>query len=148
MTAFVTPEEHTTRPTLEGTFGMSASTHWLATATSQSVLERGGNAFDAATAAAFVLHVVEPHLNGPAGDMTGLFATAEDPDRPVVMMGQGAAPEGATIEHYRSLGLDLVPGAGALAAAIPAAVDAWLLLLQEHGTWELVDVLEIGRAHV
>ena len=148
MTAFVTPEEHTTRPTLEGTFGMSASTHWLATATSQSVLERGGNAFDAATAAAFVLHVVEPHLNGPAGDMTGLFATAEDPGRPVVMMGQGAAPEGATIEHYRSLGLELVPGAGALAAAIPAAVDAWLLLLQEHGTWELVDVLDyaIGYA--
>ncbi|WP_029089403.1 gamma-glutamyltransferase family protein [Brevibacterium album] len=148
MSAFVTPGEHTTRPTLQGTFGMSSSTHWLATAASQSVLERGGNAFDAATAGAFVLHVVEPHLNGPGGDMTGLFATAEAPGTPVVLMGQGAAPAGATVEHYRSLGLELVPGAGGLAAAVPAAVDAWLMLLQEHGTWELADVLSyaIGYA--
>ncbi|MFC7455886.1 gamma-glutamyltransferase family protein [Brachybacterium sp. GCM10030267] len=119
---------------------MSATTHWIATACSQAVLERGGNAFDAATAAAFALHVVEPHLNGPGGDMTGVFATAEDPT-PVVMMGQGAAPAGATIEHYRAEGLERVPGTGALAAAIPTAVDAWLKLLAEHGTWELADVL-------
>ncbi|HLS34363.1 MAG TPA: gamma-glutamyltransferase, partial [Brevibacterium sp.] len=147
MTAFVAPDEFTTRPTLEGTFGMSASTHWIASGVSQSVLERGGNAFDAATAAAFVLHVVEPHLNGPAGDMTGLFATAEEPDRPVVMMGQGSAPAGATIEHFTAQGLELVPGAGALAAAVPAAVDAWLLLLQEHGTWELADVLDFAISY-
>lgn len=141
MTAFTAPAEFTTRPTLQGTFGMVASTHWLASAAAQSVLERGGNAFDAATAGAFVLHVVEPHLNGPGGDMAGIFSAAEDPGRPVVMMGQGAAPAGATIDHFRAEGLDLVPGAGALAAAVPAAVDAWLLLLQEHGTWELAEVL-------
>ncbi len=121
---------------------MSASTHWLATASAQSVLERGGNAFDAAVAGAFVLHVVEPHLNGPGGDMTGLFATADDPAHPIVMMGQGPAPAAATIEHYREQGLDMVPGAGALAAAVPGAVDAWLDLLEHHGTWELADVLE------
>ncbi|MGC5222776.1 gamma-glutamyltransferase family protein [Micromonospora sp. DT81.3] len=130
-----------TRPTLTGTFGMSASTHWLATASAQAVLERGGNAFDAAVAGAFVLHVVEPHLNGPGGDMTGLFVTAEDPGTPVVLMGQGPAPAGATIAHMRSEGLDLVPGAGGLAAAVPGAVDAWLLLLRDHGTLELADVL-------
>jgi gamma-glutamyltranspeptidase/glutathione hydrolase len=56
-------------------------------------------------------------------------------------MGQGPAPAGATIEHYRGEGLDLVPGAGGLAAAVPGAVDAWLLLLRDHGTWELTDVL-------
>lgn len=139
---FVTPPEFTTRPTLEGHFGMTASTHWLGTATGQSVLERGGNAFDAAVACAFVLHVVEPHLNGPAGDMTGLFATAEDPDSPKVMMGQGPAPAAATIEHYRSEGLELIPGAGAIAAAVPGAVDSWLNLLEHHGSWELSDVLE------
>ena len=75
---FTHAEDFTTRPTLEGHFGMSASTHWLATASAQAVLERGGNAFDAAVAGAFVLHVVEPHLNGPGGDMTGLFVTADD----------------------------------------------------------------------
>ncbi|WP_324649957.1 gamma-glutamyltransferase family protein [Georgenia sp. H159] len=140
-TAFTPPPSFTTRPTLQGTFGMSASTHWIATATAQSVLERGGNAFDAATAAGFVLHVVEPHLNGPGGDMPAIFVTADAPGDPVVLMGQGPAPAGATREHYRRLGLDLVPGAGALAAAVPGAVDAWLLLLRDHGTWDLTDVL-------
>ncbi|MFJ5699868.1 gamma-glutamyltransferase family protein [Arthrobacter sp. NPDC093139] len=142
--SFTPPESFTTRPTLRGTFGMAASTHWLATATAQSVLERGGNAFDAAAAAAFVLHVVEPHLNGPGGDMTGVFSTAEDPGKPVVLMGQGPAPAGATVQHLRGEGLDLVPGSGALAAAVPGAVDAWLLLLQDHGTWELAEVLDFA----
>ncbi|SDL73488.1 gamma-glutamyltranspeptidase / glutathione hydrolase [Arthrobacter sp. ok362] len=141
---FTRPEPFTTRPTLRGTFGMSASTHWLSTAAAQAVLERGGNAFDAAVAGAFVLHVVEPHLNGPGGDMTGIFVTADRPDQPIVLMGQGPAPAGATVEHYLAEGLDLVPGSGALAAAVPAAVDAWLLLLRDHGTWELEAVLDFA----
>ncbi|MFK4546048.1 gamma-glutamyltranspeptidase/glutathione hydrolase [Streptomyces tendae] len=119
---------------------MCASTHWLATATAQSVLERGGNAFDAAVAGAFVLHVAEPHLNGPGGDLVAVLATAADPS-PVVLAGQGHAPRGATVEHFRAEGLDHVPGAGALAAAVPGAVDSWLWLLAESGTWELADVL-------
>ena len=138
--AFTAPPAFTTRPTLQGRFGMSASTHWLATASAQAVLERGGNAFDAAVAGAFVLHVVEPHLNGPGGDLVAVFATAGD-RAPVVLSGQGPAPAGATREHYLAEGLELVPGAGALAAAVPGAVDAWLLLLKDHGTWELADVL-------
>ncbi|WP_205781470.1 gamma-glutamyltransferase family protein [Planctomonas deserti] len=120
---------------------MSASTHWIATASAQSVLERGGNAFDAAVAGAFVLHIVEPHLNGPGGDMVGVFVTAENPGEPTVLVGQGPAPAGATVEHYVAEGLELVPGSGGLAAAVPGAVDAWLLLLRDHGTWELADVL-------
>jgi gamma-glutamyltranspeptidase/glutathione hydrolase len=139
--SFVPPTSFTTRPDLEGRFGMTATTHWLATGSAQAVLERGGNAFDAAVAAAFVLHVVEPHLNGPGGDMTGVFATAANPSEPVVLMGQGPAPAAATIEHYRAEGLELVPGSGALAAAVPGAVDAWFVLLRDHGTWELADVL-------
>jgi gamma-glutamyltranspeptidase/glutathione hydrolase len=137
---FTPPPAATTRPTLRGTFGMAASTHWLATATAQSVLERGGTAVDAAVAAGFVLHVVEPHLNGPGGDLVALVATADEP-APRVLMGQGPAPAGASIAHYRGEGLTLVPGAGGLAAAVPGAVDAWLLLLHDHGTWELADVL-------
>jgi gamma-glutamyltranspeptidase / glutathione hydrolase len=129
-----------TRPDLRGSFGMTATTHWIATASAQAVLERGGNAFDAAVAGAFVLHVVEPHLNGPGGDMVGVFVTAEKPSEPTVLVGQGPAPAAATVEHYVGEGLELVPGSGGLAAAVPGAVDAWLLLLRDHGTWELADV--------
>jgi gamma-glutamyltranspeptidase/glutathione hydrolase len=132
------PPTPLTRPDLRGTFGMVATTHWVASATGQSVLERGGNAFDAAVAAAFVLHLVEPHLNGPGGDLSALVHVPGE--GPQVLMGQGPAPAGATLEHYRAEGLDLVPGAGGLAAAVPGAVDAWLLLLRDRGTFELADV--------
>ncbi|MEU5096959.1 gamma-glutamyltransferase [Streptomyces sp. NPDC020996] len=130
----------TTRPTLQGTFGMVSSTHWLASQSAMAVLEDGGNAFDAAVAGAFVLHVVEPHLNGPAGEVPILLAPAGGEVR--VLCGQGVAPAGATIAHYRGLGLDLVPGTGPLAAAVPGAFDAWMLLLRDHGTKTLADVLK------
>ncbi|MBX3116756.1 MAG: gamma-glutamyltransferase [Cryobacterium sp.] len=142
--SFSAPAEFTTRPTLRGSFGMVASTHWLGTATGQAVLERGGNAFDAAVACAFVLQVVEPHLNGPGGDLVGIFSTSEKPNEPIVLMGQGPAPVGASIEHYLSEGLSSVPGAGGLAAAVPGATDAWLLLLRDYGTWELEDALKFA----
>jgi gamma-glutamyltranspeptidase/glutathione hydrolase len=129
----------TTRPTLQGTFGMVSSTHWLASATAMAVLEDDGNAFDAAVAAAFVLHVVEPHLNGPAGEVPMILAPAGE--APQVLCGQGPAPAGATVDHYTALGLDLVPGTGPLAAAVPGAVDAWLLLLRDRGTKTLREVL-------
>lgn len=132
------PASFTTRPTLTGTFGMAATTHWLATGTAQSVLERGGNAFDAAVAGCLVLHLAEPHLNGPAGDLVGLVAPRGSAPR--VLSGQGPAPAGATIAHYRALGLDSVPGAGGLAAAVPGAFPALLRLLGAHGTWEFADV--------
>ncbi|HKN99078.1 MAG TPA: gamma-glutamyltransferase [Pseudonocardiaceae bacterium] len=130
----------TTRPELTGTFGMVTSTHWLASAAGMAVLESGGNAFDAAVATGFVLQVVEPHLNGPGGEVPILFATAAD-TRPRVLCGQGVAPAGATIEHYRSEGLELVPGSGLLAATVPGSWDAWLTLLRDHGTKSLREVL-------
>ncbi|HVH93617.1 MAG TPA: gamma-glutamyltransferase, partial [Nocardioidaceae bacterium] len=137
----------TTRPTLQGTFGMVSTTHWIASQTAMGVLERGGNAFDAAVTAGFVLHVVEPHLNGPGGEVPAIVATAENPF-PTVLCGQGPAPSAATIEHFRSLGMELIPGSGPLAAAVPGAVDAWLLMLRDHGTLRVEDVLEpaIGYA--
>ncbi|MEV4432451.1 gamma-glutamyltransferase [Streptomyces sp. NPDC049585] len=136
----------TTRPTLQGTFGMVSSTHWLASQSAMAVLESGGNAFDAAVAAAFVLHVVEPHLNGPAGEVVAVLAPAGGPVR--VLCGQGPAPAGASAAHYTSLGLDRVPGTGPLAAAVPGAFDAWMLLLRDHGTKSPAEVLEyaIGYA--
>ncbi len=132
----------TTRPELQGTFGMVASTHWLASAAGMAVLERGGNAFDAAVATGFTLQVVEPHLNGPGGDLPALVWPAGR-ERPLVLCAQGPAPRAATIARYRDeLGLDLVPGAGPLAAVVPGAFGGWLALLREHGTMELADVLQ------
>ncbi|MET9118665.1 gamma-glutamyltransferase [Streptomyces longwoodensis] len=130
----------TTRPTLQGTHGMVSSTHWLASQSAMAVLEDGGNAYDAAVAGAFVLHVVEPHLNGPAGEVPILLAPAGGRVR--VLCGQGVAPAGASVAHYRGLGLDLVPGTGPLAAAVPGAFDAWMVLLRDHGTRSLDDVLK------
>src|SRR4051794_2958645 len=137
----------TTRPTLEGTFGMVSSTHWLASQSAQRMLELGGNAFDAAAAGGFVLHVVEPHLNGPGGDLPAIAATAADPT-PRVLCGQGPAPAGAPPEPFAARGLAHAPGWGPLAAAAPGAVEAWLLLLRDHGSLPLATVLEpaIGYA--
>jgi len=135
--------EFTTRPELQGSFGMVASTHWLASASGMAVLERGGNAFDAAVAAGFTLQVVEPHLNGPGGDMPAIVYRA-DGDRALVVCGQGPAPAAATIERFRQLGLDMVPGNGLLAPCVPGAMGGWLLMLRELGTWRLRDVLEFA----
>src|SRR5262245_36106696 len=103
--------QFTTRPQLAGTFGMVASTHWLATAAGMAVLEAGGNAFDAAVATGLTLQVVEPHLNGPGGEVPviGFAAGAREP---FVLDGQGPAPAAATLDAYERLGLDLVPGTG------------------------------------
>jgi gamma-glutamyltranspeptidase / glutathione hydrolase len=123
---------------------MVASTHWLASAAGMAVLEQGGNAFDAAVAAGFTLQVVEPHLNGPGGDLPALLWPAGR-DRPLVLCAQGPAPRAATIERYRNeLGLDLVPGTGPLAAVVPGAFGGWIAMLREHGTMELADVLRFA----
>jgi gamma-glutamyltranspeptidase/glutathione hydrolase len=130
----------TTRPELSGSFGMVASTHWLASAAGMAVLEQGGNAFDAAVAAGLTLQVVEPHLNGPGGDAP-ILLWSEDRGEPVVVCGQGPSPAAATIPRYRELGLELVPGTGLLAACVPGAFDAWLLVLRDFGTLPLGDVM-------
>ncbi len=119
---------------------MVSATHYLASAAGMAVLEAGGNAVDAAVAAGFTLQVAEPHLNGPGGDMTLLLADAATD--PQVVCGQGPAPAAATVEHYRGLGLDLVPGSGPLAAAIPGSTATWLHLLRDRGTRTLADVLQ------
>ena len=128
-----------TRPELTGSFGAVASTHWLASSSGMAVLERGGNAADAAAAAGFVLHVVEPHLNGPGGDLPLIIRVPGG--EPRVLSGQGVTPAAATIERMRAEGIAHIPGTGLLAAVVPGAVPAWLTLLRDHGTWAPADVL-------
>jgi gamma-glutamyltranspeptidase/glutathione hydrolase len=131
----------TTRPEIDGTFGVVTSTHWIATAVGMAMLERGGNAFDAGVATAFTLQVVEPHLNGPGGDVPVIVHDVRR-NATEVICGQGPAPAGATIAHYRSEGLDMVPGTGLLAACVPGTFETWMLLLRDYGTMRLRDVLE------
>src|SRR6202140_3009751 len=130
-----------TRPEIEGTFGVVTSTHWIATAVGMATLEKGGNAFDAGVATAFTLQVVEPHLNGPGGDVPIIVHDVKR-GRTEVICGQGPAPAGATIAHYRSEGLEMVPGTGLLAACVPGTFESWILLLRDYGTMRLRDVLE------
>lgn len=131
----------TTRPEIRGSFGVATSTHWIASAVGFGILERGGNAFDAAVAAGLVLQVVEPHLNGPAGDLPAIFHSAQS-GKTTVLAAQGPAPAGATIDHYRAQGLELIPGSGLLATVIPGAFDGWMLMLRDHGTLSLAQVME------
>lgn len=135
MTAF------TTRPEILGTFGVVTSTHWIASSVGMSILEKGGNAFDAAVATGFVLQVLEPHLNGPGGDMPAVIYSKKK-DKVEVICAQGPAPAGATIEHYKGEGIDIIPGDGLLATVIPGAFDGWMLMLRDYGTMTVRDVLE------
>jgi gamma-glutamyltranspeptidase / glutathione hydrolase len=137
---FVNPNPFTTRPQIEGTFGVVTSTHWIATAVGMSILEKGGNAFDAAVATALTLQVVEPHLNGPGGDVPAIVHDVRRACTEVIC-GQGPAPAAATIAHYRRLGLEMVPGTGLLAACVPGTFETWMLLLRDYGTLHLADVL-------
>lgn len=130
----------TTRPEILGTFGVASSTHWLASQVAMGVLEQGGNAFDAAVAGGFVLQIVEPHLNGPGGEVP-IMMWSEDEKRMRVICGQGSAPALATPSFFREQNLALVPGVGLLPATVPGAFGAWLTMLRDYGTWELADVL-------
>jgi gamma-glutamyltranspeptidase/glutathione hydrolase len=138
--SFVDPSLFTTRPEIQGTFGVVASTHWIATAVGMGMLERGGNAFDAGVATAFALQIVEPHLNGPGGDVPIIVHDARR-GRTEVICGQGPAPAGATIARFRELGLDLIPGTGLLATCVPGCFDSYMLLLRDYGTVSLAEVL-------
>jgi len=140
MAGNINPNPFTTRPEIDGTFGVVTSTHWIATAVGMGTLERGGNAFDAAVATAFTLQVVEPHLNGPGGDVPVLLYDVRK-GKPELICGQGPAPAGATIAHYKNEGLDMVPGTGLLAACVPGMFDTWMIMLRDYGTMKLADVL-------
>jgi len=133
--------DFTTRPEIRGHFGVVATTHWIASAVGMKMLEQGGNAFDAAVAAGLVLQIVEPHLNGPGGDLPALIYPAATGQAQVICA-QGPAPAAATIDHYRRQGLQVIPGDGLLASVIPGAFDGWMLMLRDHGRLSLREVLE------
>ncbi len=136
----------TTRPEIVGAFGVVASTHWLGTAAGMRILEKGGNAFDAAVAVGFALQVVEPHLNGFGGEVPIIFHDVHS-GRAQVLCGQGVAPAAASIERFAELDLDIIPGSGFLPACVPGSFGAWMTLLRDYGTMHLEDVLETAISY-
>jgi gamma-glutamyltranspeptidase/glutathione hydrolase len=135
------------RPELIGDIGAAASTSWLASSAAMAVLDNGGNAFDAAVSAGFVLQVVEPHSNGPGGDVA-IVAQRAGEDSASVICGQGPMPLRADMSRFTELGLRQIPGSGLLPAAVPGAMGAWLRLLADFGRLSLEAVAEpaIGYA--
>jgi gamma-glutamyltranspeptidase/glutathione hydrolase len=105
-----------------------------------AMLERGGNAFDAAVAAGFTLQVVQPHLNGAGGDMPSVVWDVRV-GQPEVLCAQGVAPMAASPAAFAERGLDVIPGTGLLAACVPGAVGGWLTMLRDRGTLPLDVVL-------
>jgi len=121
--------------------GMIATSQPLASAAGLHVLQRGGNAIDAAVTAAAVLAVVEPTMNGIGGD---LFALVFDPrDRRIHgLNASGRAGSGAAPETFAARGLDRVPATGILAVSVPGVVDGWAQLLARHGSVGIDRALE------
>jgi len=137
----------TSRPELVGSRGAVAATHWLASSAGMAVLDQGGNAFDAAVAAGFVLQVVEPHSNGLGGDLSVVLHVGQT-GQVKVICGQGPMPKAATSQVFADLALNQIPGSGVLPACVPGAFGGWLRLLAEFGTRRLTEVLDaaIGYA--
>ena len=129
------------RSTVRSLNGMAATSHPAATLTAIETLRAGGNAVDAAVAAAAVLGVVEPHSTGIGGDCFALYAPKGSADI-VAVNGSGRAPAAATPEWYLSNGFTGIPLYSPHAVTIPGAVDAWAQLLSDHGTKGFAELLQ------
>ena len=128
------------------THGMAATSMPAATLTALDVLRAGGNAMDAAVAAAAVLGVIEPQSTGIGGDCFCLYApashTSAGQGRVVALNGSGRAPASATIDWFEQHGIAALDNASAHSVTIPGAIAAWETLLAAHGTKGLDELLQ------
>jgi gamma-glutamyltranspeptidase/glutathione hydrolase len=129
-----------TRPVIRGVRGCVTSSHYLATESGFQIISNGGNAIDAAVAAGFALHVVEPHMNSIGGECPILVYSAKD-RRSYAISGQGTAPRKATLEYFEKNRIRIIPGDGYLPATVPSSFDAWITCLSKFGTMTLKQVL-------
>src|SRR5262249_51501325 len=123
------------------TSSMAATSHPLATVTALDILRRGGNAIDAAVAAAGLLGVVEPTQTGLGGDCFVLLMRGGEGEGGA-LHGSGWGPAAADLEHYLACGMRAIPVESAHAVTVPGAVAAWAKLIADHGTMELGQLLE------
>lgn len=124
-----------------GTHGMVTSSHYLASEAGNYILRKGGNAADAGAAMWFVLTVTKPDLAGVAGEAPILMYISDE-EKVIAVNGQGPAPKAATIDWFKARGYDAIPEDGFLAATVPSAFDAWIILLEEYGSMSLAEVIE------
>ena len=129
------------RSMVHGARGMAATSHPLATATAVEMLRAGGNAVDAAVAACALQGVVEPQSTGIGGDCFALYAPGGRVP-PIAVNGSGRAPAAASVEWFRARGIDAIGFQSPHAVTVPGAVGTWALLLEEHGTKGLDEVLQ------
>lgn len=129
------------RGTVSSRDGMVSSAHPLASMVGVSVLQRGGNAMDAAIAMAALLNVTDPAMTGIGGDMFLLYYSAKD-GKVYALNAGGRAPAAATVERIRGMGHSRIPAYSGLAVSVPGALDGWTMALDRFGTMKLADLLE------
>ncbi len=130
-----------TRSAVRAMNGMVSTSQPLASAAGLRILQQGGNAVDAAVAAAAVLTVVEPMMVGAGGD---LFAIVWDAKKKELkgLNASGRSPKAASIEEYKKRGMTKMPQNGIHTVTVPGAVDGWAKLLERYGTMKLSQVLQ------
>jgi len=124
-----------------GRSAVFATSHPLAAHCAVDILQRGGNAIDAAIAGAVLLGICEPQMTGLGGDCFALFTPPGSSDVHA-LNGSGRAPAAASAAALRAGGHDAVPVRSAEAVTIPGAVDAFCRLSEDHGRLGLDGLLE------
>ena len=130
-----------TRSAVRAMNGMIATSQPLASAAGLRVLQQGGNAIDAAVAAAAVLCVVEPMMVSPGGDMFALVWDAKRKELKA-LNASGRSPLALSIDELKSRGIESMPQSGIHTVTVPGAVDGWAKILERYGTMKLAQVLQ------
>ena len=125
--------QYSGRSPVYATNGICATSHPLAAKTAVQILESGGNAGDAAIAAAVLLGICEPQMTGIGGDCFILLSPGGS-DEVIALNGSGRAPADLSAETMRTAGHKVVPIQGVEAVTIPGAIDAFCRLSQDYGT--------------
>lgn len=140
--------EHPGRSAVYARRAMATTSHPMATLTAIETLKAGGNAVDAAVAAAGVLAVVEPHMTGIGGDCFVLYAPADGATAGpagggvIAYNGSGRSPAAATLDWYVREGYPAMPITGPHAVTVPGAPEAWERLVRDHGHKDIGTLLQ------
>ncbi|MBZ5496873.1 MAG: gamma-glutamyltransferase [Acidobacteriia bacterium] len=120
--------------------GMVCTSQPLATAAGLRILQEGGNAIDAAVAAAAVLNVVEPHMTGIGGDMFAIVYWNKTGEL-IGLNASGRSPYAMTLEYLKKKGYASMPQDGVDTITVPGALDGWCSLVERFGTLKLERIL-------